>query len=107
MEDYGLKCVYEGNKSSTIVEYVTQIQTLRCDADEDCSIIAIHGLNAHSTRTWISEASNISWLFDKNLLPRSIPNARVLTWGYNPNFSNLEPHDFSRRILQYAETLVA
>lgn len=45
------------------------------------SIVAVHGLNGHRENTWT--ANNINWLRD--FLPSDIPNARILTWGYDAN----------------------
>lgn len=45
------------------------------------SIVAVHGLNGHREKTWT--ANNVNWLHD--FLPSDIPNARILTWGYDAN----------------------
>ncbi len=47
-------------------------------------IIAIHGLNGHYRKTWtVTTASGerINWLED--LLPKQIPSARIMSYGYN------------------------
>jgi hypothetical protein len=47
-------------------------------------IIAIHGLNGHYRKTWtaVSESgTECNWLQD--LLPKQIPNARIMSYGYN------------------------
>jgi hypothetical protein len=51
----------------------------------DCSIVAIHGLNGHREKTWTT-SSGVNWLRD--LLPRDLPNARLLSWGYDANTQN-------------------
>jgi len=45
------------------------------------SIVAVHGLNGHPKKTWT--ANNVNWLRD--FLPPDIPNARILSWGYDAN----------------------
>ena len=51
------------------------------------SIIAVHGLNGHRTESWSLIDGNTTaekkktWL--KDLLPDYIPQARVLTFGYD------------------------
>lgn len=45
------------------------------------SIVAVHGLNGHREKTWTKD--DINWLRD--FLPSDIPNARILTWGYDAN----------------------
>ena len=57
-----------------------------CDADTNflqlCfSIIAVHGLGGHAMSTWTHPATGKLWLRD--FLPRAMPNARVMTFGYD------------------------
>lgn len=49
------------------------------------SIAALHGLNGHAFNTWATKEGQI-WLRD--LLPNDIPNARILTYGYNSKISS-------------------
>lgn len=44
------------------------------------SIIAVPGLGAHSTLTWMDK--QVHWLEDENMLRRFVPNARIMTFGY-------------------------
>ncbi|KAF8234302.1 hypothetical protein L208DRAFT_1262445, partial [Tricholoma matsutake] len=44
------------------------------------SIVAIHGLDGHAMTSWTA-ANDTLWLRD--LLPKRIPRARILTYGYN------------------------
>jgi hypothetical protein len=47
-------------------------------------IIAIHGLNGHYLNTWTAVSklgTECNWL--KDLLPNQIPNARIMSFGYN------------------------
>ncbi|OKP07146.1 Protein SERAC1 [Penicillium subrubescens] len=47
-------------------------------------IVAIHGLNGHYFQTWatpVSDGREVNWL--KDLLPKQIPNARIMSFGYN------------------------
>ena len=48
------------------------------------SIVAIHGLNGHRQKTWTAK-SNVNWLRDPNMLSAVIPNARIMSWGYDAN----------------------
>lgn len=43
-------------------------------------MIAVHGIGADPDRTWTS--GDVNWLRDENLLPRAIPNSRILRFGY-------------------------
>jgi len=54
------------------------------DALTIIDIVAIHGLNGHYQNTWSATAPSgeqVNWL--KDLLPRQIPNARIMSYGYN------------------------
>ncbi|OCK79674.1 hypothetical protein K432DRAFT_354452 [Lepidopterella palustris CBS 459.81] len=44
-------------------------------------IVAVHGLNGDSKNTWTNSKTNAFWLQD--FLPQDLPNARVMTFGYN------------------------
>ena len=57
-----------------------QTSTARCDAVID--IVAIHGLGGNSSATWTTTPPNTHWLSD--YLPQKLPQARILTFGYNP-----------------------
>lgn len=47
------------------------------------------------------------WLGDKDMLPKALPNARILTWGYNANVHSFMGSTSSDTILEHAHTLVA
>lgn len=49
------------------------------------SIIAVHGIGAHPDRSWTMQKSNgewVNWLTNAEMLPRNLPNARILRFGY-------------------------
>ncbi|KAL6712927.1 hypothetical protein ACLMJK_009482 [Lecanora helva] len=48
----------------------------------DLDIVAVHGLNGHRDETWTTD-EGVNWL--KDLLPKQIPRARIVTWGYDVN----------------------
>ena len=54
------------------------------------SIVAIHGLNGHRETTFTTHLGGVNWLQD--LLPLDIPNARILTYGYDSR-----THGFRRK----------
>lgn len=45
------------------------------------SIVAVHGLGGDLIPTWTHPKSNAFWL--KDFLPQQIPDARIMTFGYN------------------------
>ncbi|MCJ1288691.1 hypothetical protein MMC34_000220 [Xylographa carneopallida] len=87
-QEYGVKELYRGENPTV-------------------DIIAIHGLNGDSLKTWTSKQSSTLWLSDPGMLPKVLKNARILTWGYNANVTALLGATSSDRILQHAQTLVA
>lgn len=49
--------------------------------------MAVHGLDGHREKTWT--ANGVNWLSD--FLPSDIPNARILTWGYDGDTHSTSP----------------
>jgi hypothetical protein len=47
------------------------------------SIVAVHGLDGDLIDTWTHPKSKAFWL--KDFLPKQIPDARIMTFGYNAN----------------------
>jgi hypothetical protein len=46
--------------------------------------VAVHGLRAHPIKNWMSKGEKpVMWLQD--LLPKDLPQARVMNFGYNSN----------------------
>ncbi|VUC20827.1 unnamed protein product [Clonostachys rosea] len=64
-------------------------------------IISVHGLEGHATNTWTCSSPNARvWLRD--FLPRDIPNARVMSFGYESHVrskSVAEIEDTARQLL--------
>jgi hypothetical protein len=69
------------------------------------SIVAIHGLNGHRAKTWTAK-NNVNWLRDAKMLSAIIPNARIISWGYDANTHSMK--ELSKMYLyQHAEQLVS
>lgn len=50
------------------------------------SILALHGLNGHAYRSWeYRDRNGESFMWLRDCLPERIPEARILTYGYNAN----------------------
>ncbi|OQE35114.1 hypothetical protein PENCOP_c014G06499, partial [Penicillium coprophilum] len=77
---YGLEVLSEGKGPVTV------------------DIVAVHGLGGHRIRTW-THKSQCYWLGD--LLPVDIPDARIMTFGYDANVrgSSLNTFKDSARLL--------
>ncbi|KAI1085951.1 P-loop containing nucleoside triphosphate hydrolase protein [Rostrohypoxylon terebratum] len=50
-------------------------------------IIAIHGLDTESPRTWVFDkrdgSPTVNWLQDSDMLPAAVPSARIYTYDWN------------------------
>jgi len=63
----------------------------------------VHGLNGHREKSWTDEKSRIMWLRD--LLPQRVPDARILTFGYDAdtlklsNVSHLTLNDHATSLI--------
>jgi hypothetical protein len=67
------------------------------------SIVAVHGLNGHREKTWTAD-NNVLWLRD--LLPKHLPNARILSWGYDAN-THSKPPLMTQYLYDHATTLIS
>lgn len=65
----------------------------------------MHGLNGHREKSWTNSESKILWLRD--LLPLQLPNARVLTFGYDADTLKLSPGVSQLGLNDHAASLVA
>ncbi|KAG2010685.1 hypothetical protein GB937_007654 [Aspergillus fischeri] len=85
------------------------IQQLYCPSDgtAEVDIVAVHGLNGHAVETWTARPENICWLSHPDFLPKYVPKARVLSWGYNANVSSITGPTSANGILGHAQTLVS
>ncbi|KAA6414181.1 MAG: hypothetical protein FRX48_02543 [Lasallia pustulata] len=70
--------------------------------DPALDIVAVHGLNGHHEKTWTT--NNVNWLRD--LLPSDIPNARILSWGYDANTHSTSQIS-GQYLYDHARTLVS
>ncbi|KAJ7875324.1 Alpha/Beta hydrolase protein [Mycena olivaceomarginata] len=68
-------------------------------------IVALHGLNGHAFRSWEYRDPNgkESFMWLRDCLPEQIPEARVMTYGYNANvYSDVS----TGRLRTFAETFL-
>ncbi|KAE8443477.1 hypothetical protein EG329_001874 [Mollisiaceae sp. DMI_Dod_QoI] len=63
-------------------------------------VVAVHGLNSNAIHAWTHE-KKVMWLED--LLPEQLPNARIMTYGYN---SSVYKDATSGRIQDHAKGLL-
>ncbi|KAL8913270.1 MAG: hypothetical protein Q9171_001917 [Xanthocarpia ochracea] len=57
------------------------IETLDSGKSAIVDIVFVHGLTGHRHRTWTAPGATEPW--PKVLLPQDIPNARIITYGYD------------------------
>lgn len=74
------------------------------------SIIAIHGLDTQSPKTWVAwkidgdpKSGEVHWLKDDNMLPAVIKQARIFTYDWNTNFDQSAA---SKNLLGHADDLL-
>lgn len=69
------------------------------------SIIAIHGLDTESPRTWEYNSGSrvVNWLADSDMLPTDFPEARIFTYDWNANSFENAP---VQTLLGHADTLL-
>ena len=65
----------------------------------------MHGLNGHREKSWTDSRSGILWLRD--LLPHQLPNARVLTFGYDADTLKVSTGVSQLGLNDHAASLVA
>lgn len=66
------------------------------------SIVAVHGLGGDAFATWTHPKSKAFWL--KDFLPQQIPDARIMTFGYNADAAFGQS---TAEILDHAKSLLA
>ena len=79
----GLQVLYDSFESLGIqpqVEYVLRSSVNHGITLIFPSVIAVHGIGADPDRTWTTNKGNL--LKDRHMLPESIPNSRIMRFGY-------------------------
>ncbi|XDG03869.1 hypothetical protein ABKA04_003484 [Annulohypoxylon sp. FPYF3050] len=50
--------------------------------DTDIDIVAVHGIGVHPLHAWIHTSTKKHWLKDPTMLPKKVPNARIMVYNY-------------------------
>lgn len=108
---------YAGSTPISAAETATVVTLLRAGHTRGLKIVAspahavfdiilIHGLTGDSLRTWQHQPSGVHWPTD--LLPKEIPEARILTFGYDADVTKLFGGPVGQSTLRnHAATLVS
>jgi len=83
------------------------INILHVPATDICTlvdIVFIHGLTGNSYNTWLHRQSGVHW--PRDLVKHDIPNARVLSWGYDADVASFWGHASSNQLAEHARNLL-
>lgn len=69
------------------------------------SIVLVHGLHGHETRTWTYSSGPNSVFWPKDLLPVDAEEARVLTFGYDASIAHFWARPSENRLDSYSDDL--
>ncbi|KFZ01163.1 hypothetical protein V500_00867 [Pseudogymnoascus sp. VKM F-4518 (FW-2643)] len=103
-----IKSKIGGNSAQLRVELdFFGLTPLSAPEEPDVEIIAVTGLAGHAFGSWKARGSPYMWLRD--FLPAEIPNARILTYGYDTKLpgsqSTASIVDLSRKFLESVKTI--
>ncbi|KAJ2992334.1 hypothetical protein NUW58_g521 [Xylaria curta] len=87
-----------------------QVYPSESDATTDIDVIAIHGLDTDSPRTWTWKhqrpKQDVNWLEDPEMLPKMIPTARIFTCNWPADL--FEQPDYEQKVIEeFARLLLA
>ncbi|RYP30814.1 hypothetical protein DL768_011186 [Monosporascus sp. mg162] len=79
-------------------------QTLYDPGSAVVDIIFVHGLTGHREKTWTHKEASDPW--PKTLLPKRIPQARIMTFGYDANVTDWVKIAGANRIGDHSRSLL-
>src|SRR5271170_2834257 len=87
---------------------IRAVNSLKTRLADSCSlqpsIIFVHGLTGDREKTWKAKDATAPW--PQTLLPSKVPNARVLTFGYDAYVANWRGMVSKNRIGNHAMNLL-
>lgn len=57
------------------------------------SIVAVHGIGADPDKTWTAAKGGVNWLTDPRMLPKAVPSARIMRFGYRSSWYGREQEE--------------
>lgn len=67
-------------------------------------MVVLHGFTGHREKTWTAEGETEPWF--KTLLPKDLPTARIMTYGYDADVLHLTRVAGQNTIREHAKTLI-
>jgi pimeloyl-ACP methyl ester carboxylesterase len=80
------------------------VLTEESNHDAALDVVFVHGLMGNARTTWTHRASGTFW--PRDLLPRDVPNVRVMTFGYPADIVNLLRPTSTSGVTNHAASLV-
>lgn len=59
--------------------------------DISVDLVAVHGLGALPSKTWVERNSKVNWIESEGMLPSELPKARIMTFGYDSLWAGSNP----------------
>lgn len=85
-QNYGIEELYDGGTEASI------------------DIVFVHGLTGNAYDTWLYKDTNVHWPSD--LLKQDIPDARILSFGYDADIVNFWNPASNSKVSNHAEQMV-
>jgi len=90
------------SKGKNLKLHVLRTPPTTCDNVVD--VIFIHGITGNAYNTWRHASSGTHW--PSELLPKDIPNARIMAWGYDASVISIWGHAGGNRLADHSKNLI-
>ncbi|KAL9126778.1 MAG: hypothetical protein Q9217_004226 [Psora testacea] len=85
-QNYGVKVLYDGSTEASV------------------DIVFVHGLTGNTYNTWLHKGTRVHW--PSELLRQDMPDARILSFGYDADIVNFWNPASNSRLSNHAENMV-
>lgn len=82
-----------------------KVLTSKSPLPDGPDIVFVHGLRGSRLGTWTSSDGKVCWPLD--FLGKDIPNARIITWGYDSSIANFFKPASQESIFNHGDTLMS
>lgn len=69
-------------------------------------IVFVHGITGNRESTWTAQTGSESIFWPRDLLPRDVPDSRIVTWGYDADVVGFWAMASQNRIGEHAGNFV-